>query len=79
MSVRSSVGCVVRTGCCVKNVRSWQSGGLVRDGDRHGAVTAFQFVSANQAIYAVATIALPVLLKLFMSDNLLIQRKICYR
>ena len=32
-----------------------KSRGLVRDGDRHGAVTAFQFVSANQAMYGIAT------------------------
>src|ERR1700720_2261868 len=32
-----------------------KSRGLVRDGDRLGAVTAFQFVNANQAIYGVAT------------------------
>jgi hypothetical protein len=29
--------------------------GPVRDGDRLGAVTAFQFVNTNQAIYGVAT------------------------
>jgi hypothetical protein len=39
----------------LKNARSGKSGGLVRDGDQHGAVTAFQFVSANRAIYAFAT------------------------
>src|ERR1700675_2948212 len=32
-----------------------KSRGLVRAGDRLGAVTAFQFVNANQAIYGVAT------------------------
>ena len=32
-----------------------KSRGLVRDGDRFGAVAAFEFVSANQAIYRTAT------------------------
>jgi transposase len=32
-----------------------KAGGLVRDGDRIGAVTAFEFVSAKQASYRVAT------------------------
>src|ERR1700720_4934081 len=32
-----------------------KSRGLVRDGDRCGAVTAFEFVSANQASYRTAT------------------------
>src|ERR1700730_5427527 len=32
-----------------------KSRGLVRDGDRLGAVTAFQFVNANQASYEIAT------------------------
>src|ERR1700730_14102660 len=32
-----------------------KSRGLVRDGDRLGAVTAFQFVNAHQAIYGVAS------------------------
>src|ERR1700688_3827093 len=32
-----------------------KSRGLVRDGDRFGAVTAFEFVSANQASYRTAT------------------------
>jgi putative transposase len=32
-----------------------KSRGLVRDGDRFGAVTAFEFVSANQAMYRIAT------------------------
>jgi transposase len=33
-----------------------KSRGLVRDGDRLGGVAAFQFVSANQAMYKIATI-----------------------
>ena len=32
-----------------------KSRGLVRDGDRFGAITAFEFVSANQAMYKIAT------------------------
>ncbi|MGA8567419.1 MAG: hypothetical protein WB580_06465, partial [Candidatus Binataceae bacterium] len=32
-----------------------KSRGLVCDGDRLGAVTAFEFVSANQASYGIAT------------------------
>ena len=56
MSARSLTGCAVRTGCCAKSARYWQKPrGLVRDGDRLGAVTAFPFVNANQAIYGVAT------------------------
>jgi hypothetical protein len=35
--------------------RPIKSRGLVRDGDRLGAVTAFQFVSANQATCGIAT------------------------
>src|SRR3984957_6499052 len=34
---------------------TFKSRGLVRDGDRFGAVTPFQFVNANQAIYGIAT------------------------
>jgi len=39
----------------VKSARYFQKPGLVHDGDRLGAVTAFQFVNANQAMYGVAT------------------------
>jgi hypothetical protein len=39
----------------LKNARSGKRGGLVRDEDQQGAVRAFQFVSANRAIYTFAT------------------------
>ena len=45
-----------RIGFCAKSANIVKSRGLVRHGDRLSAVTAFQFVSANQAMHGVATI-----------------------
>ena len=52
----SSIGCVVRTrGLREERESLAKAAALVRDGARHSAVTVFQFVSANQAIYGVAS------------------------
>jgi HTH-like domain len=56
MNAPNSITYAMRTARATRRARELsKSRGLVRDGDRRGAVTAFQFVSAHQAIYGIAS------------------------